>query len=122
LKKHFDKVEHEAILEILSRKGFGDNWLMWIRLILSSRTSSVLLNGVPEKIVHYRRGVRQEDPLSPLLFVLTADLLQSILNRTKDRGIIKLPIDLVHTSNFLILQYADDTLIIMQASASQLLH
>lgn len=118
--KAFDKVENEAILHILAKKGFGDNWLMWIQSILASGTSSVLLNGVPGKIVHCRRGVRQGDPLSPLLFVLTADLLQFILNQTKDRGIIKLPIDLVHTSDFSIVQYVDDTIIIKQASAPQL--
>ena len=80
----------------------------------------MLLNGIPGKTVHCRRGVRQGDPLSPLLFVLAADLLQSILNQVKDRGIVNLPIELNHTSDFPIVQYADDTLIIMQASATQL--
>lgn len=80
----------------------------------------MLLNGIPGKTVHCRRGVRQGGPLSPLLFVLAADLLQSILNQVKDRGIVNLPIELNHTSDFPIVQYADDTLIIMQASATQL--
>lgn len=76
---------------------------------------------MPGKTIHCRRGVRQGDPLSPLLFVLVADLLQSILNKAKDRGIIRLPIQFNHTSDFPIVQFADDTLIIMQASALQLL-
>jgi hypothetical protein len=33
---------------------------------------------------HCRRGVRQGDPLSPLLFVLAADLLQSVINKAKE--------------------------------------
>ena len=81
----------------------------------------MLLNGVPGKTVHCRRGVRQGDPLSPLIFVIVADLLQSILNKAKDRGLINLPIALNYSSDFPILQYADDTLIIMQALAMQLL-
>jgi len=42
-------VEHQAILQILKHKGFGDKWIGWIQDILNSRTSSLLLNGVPGK-------------------------------------------------------------------------
>lgn len=70
--KAFDIVEHQAILDILKFKGFGERWIKWIIEILNSSTSSVLLNGVPGKVVHCRRGVRQGDPLS--LFFLFLQL------------------------------------------------
>lgn len=56
----------------------------------------------------------------PLLFVLAADLLQSIINKAKDQGLFKLPIPLHYTSDFPILQYADDTLIILEGYGKQL--
>jgi hypothetical protein len=47
--KAFDKIEHQAILNILKAKGFGSRWLSWIEAILTSATSAVLLNGMPGK-------------------------------------------------------------------------
>jgi hypothetical protein len=60
--KAFDTVEHDLIIQVLSFRGFGPKWLGWIRDILHSGTSSVLLNGVPGKSFHCKRGVRQGDP------------------------------------------------------------
>jgi hypothetical protein len=85
-------VEHEVILQMLQAKGFSAKWNSWIKSILSSGTSQVLLNGVPSKPIKCRRGVRQGDPIYPLLFVLAADLLQSIINRTYNMNLLKHPL------------------------------
>jgi hypothetical protein len=80
IEKVFDKIEHRAILEILHKKGFGTKWLQWMEMIMNSGTSSLLLNGVPEKVFHCRRGGGVQSRRSPLLFVLAVDLLQSVIN------------------------------------------
>jgi retron-type reverse transcriptase len=98
--KAFDKIEHQAMLEIMRHKGFDDIWMRWMKSIFTSGTSSILLNGVPGKTFHCRRGERQGDPLSPLVFVLAADLLQSLLNKATQDDLLKLPIPLLHSSDF----------------------
>jgi hypothetical protein len=47
--KAFDKIEHVRILQILQDTCFGSKWISWIKEILSSGTSIVMLNGVPAK-------------------------------------------------------------------------
>ena len=90
--KAFDTIEHNVIIQMMKQLGFDDTWCDWIQRILDSGTSSILLNGVPGKHFQCRRGVRQGDPLSPLLFVLATDLLQCIINRGHSEGLFDLPI------------------------------
>jgi hypothetical protein len=105
----------------MQHKGFGRKWINWMRMIMGSGTSTIFLNGVPIKVFHCRRGVRQGDPLSPLLFVLAAGLLQSIVNSTLQNGLLLFPIPVGCGSDFPIIQYTDDTLLILEACPRQLL-
>lgn len=70
----------------------------------------MLLNGVAGKEFKCKRGVRQGYPLSPLLFVLAADLLQSVINKAYHDNILQPPFPQHPSSPFPIVQYADDTL------------
>jgi hypothetical protein len=87
--------------------------------VSSSGSYSVLLNGVPGKSFHYKRGVRQGDPLSPLLFVQGADLLQSLVNFSFQHSLLTRPIPV--GEDFPIIQYADDIIIVLHANVSQLM-
>jgi hypothetical protein len=60
------------------------------------------------------------DPLSPLLFVLAADLLQSIVNKAKYLGLLRLPIQNGCGQDFPIIQYANDTIMVREACPKQL--
>ena len=109
------------MLSMMAHLGYPDLWLKWMRMIFSSGFSSILLNGVPGKQFHCKRGVRQGDPLSLLLFVLAAELLQYVINDACQQGHLQLPLPQPST-NFPIIQYADDILMLMQAEEAQLYH
>jgi hypothetical protein len=112
-------VEHEAIIKVFQCFGCDDRWLSWLNMLMSTGTSEVLLNGVLGKKFFCQRGVRQGDPLSPLLFVGVSDLLQGMVNHLFHSGILHAPLNIPNT-DFPIVQYANDTLLILQACPIQL--
>jgi hypothetical protein len=119
--KAFDLIEHAAISEMHRAKAFPSKWITWTEEILSSATSSVLLNGTTGKEFKCKRGVKQGDPLSPLLFALAVDLLQSVINHEYQQGNLLPPFPQNQDTPFLVVQYADDTVLIMQGCQTQLL-
>jgi hypothetical protein len=66
----FDQVEHHTIIKMLEAKGFPPRWIAWVKDILSTTTSAVLLNGGCRKEFKCKRGVKQGDPLSPYYLFL----------------------------------------------------
>jgi hypothetical protein len=73
---------------VLSHLGFGNVWRNLISNLLVSSSTQVLLNGSPGLPIRHRRGLRQGDPLSPMLFVLIMDVLSSLFLLAKDRELL----------------------------------
>ena len=80
--KAFDTLSWKFLLLVLTRFGFHLSFVSWITTILRSAILSIIINGSLVGFFPYSIGVRQCDPLSPLLFFLTEEVLS--------RGISKL--------------------------------
>ena len=104
--KAFDTLSIDSISKALIHFGFGENFIKWINILLYDRKSCVRNGGHLSEFFNMQRGVRQGCPISPLLFILTVEILaKSIRNDNNIKGIH------IPGSNYTvkILSYADDT-------------
>lgn len=53
--------------------------------MVSTASTRVLLNGMPGKLIHNARGLRQGDPLSPMLFILIMEVLHRLLKSATNK-------------------------------------
>ena len=83
ISKAFDSVSWPFLIRVLRHMGFGLKFIGWVCIILSSASSRILLNGVPGRVIHHRRGLRQGDPLSPTLFLFVMEVLNAALRRAE---------------------------------------
>jgi len=112
ISKAFDFVSWSFLVEILRRVGFGQRWLDLICLILSTASTQVLVNGVPGDTIFHHRGLRQGDPLSPMLFILVMDVLNSLVQFATSEGLLQ-PLA-VQQARHRVSVYADDVVIFLR--------
>jgi hypothetical protein len=83
--------------------------------LLTSSSTQVLLNGIPGSPISHQRGLRQGDPLSPTLFILVMDVLNLIVTRVSDEGLLQ-PLSSRSIQHQVSL-YADDVVIFLWSAA-----
>jgi mannosylglycoprotein endo-beta-mannosidase len=75
----------------------------------------VLLNGLPLDAIQHGRGLRQGDPLSPLLFILAIDPLHRILQVATEKGLLNKLNGRV--ARFRVSMYADDAVLFLKPTS-----
>ncbi|CAL1366863.1 unnamed protein product [Linum trigynum] len=119
MEKAYDRVEWPFLLAVLDKMGFNSIWQGWVHECLRSATFSVLMNGTPSGFFGSSRGLRQGDPLSPLLFVLCTEgfaaLLRKAISEKKLEGVKVAPC----APRISHLFFADDSYLFLRGSLQE---
>jgi hypothetical protein len=112
--KAYDNISWDFLFEMLSQRGFNEKWSNWVKSVVSSGTLSVQVNGTIGSYFKSGKGVRQGDPLSPLLFNLAVDGLAKMIHKDQENGLIKGLVPKYIDNGLSVLQYADDTILCLE--------
>lgn len=114
--KTYDSVSWDFLNYMMERLGFCEKWRRWIRVCTFSGKCSMLVNGSPIKEFNIQKGLKQGDPLAPFLYLMVAEGLSGLMRNTVAMGLfkgVKIGKDGPEVS---ILLYADDTILVGEAS------
>jgi hypothetical protein len=118
--KAYDRVNLDFLLENLRLRGFSEKWIGWIKSVIFGGSVSVVVNGEESNTFKSGKGLRQGDPLSPLLFNLVGDALTKMLSRGARAHMISDLLTQFRSGSIIFLQYADDTLLFSDCEPSHI--
>jgi hypothetical protein len=93
---------------------FNETRCSWISQILYNGTVAVKLNETIGSYFQSHKGVRQGNPLSPILFNMVVDCLTRMVMKAQQSALVTELIPHLIDSGIAILQYADDTVMCLQ--------
>ncbi|XP_020596350.1 uncharacterized protein LOC110036283 [Phalaenopsis equestris] len=81
IRKAYDTINWDFIEEVLYAKGFNEQFILLIHRWLRNNSQSVFINGKSHGFLTSSRGIKQGDPLSPTIFIITFDFFSKMLNQ-----------------------------------------
>jgi hypothetical protein len=99
--------------------------MKWIQQTMPTvQGGRVFININGERTPYFRtyQGLRQGDPLSPILFDLDVDALSTLMTRATELGLIKGVMTHLISEGITHVQYADDTILIVEGDDNSIVH
>lgn len=116
--KAFDTVAWPFLVEIMTHLGFPQLWRDWVASILINSSTRVSMNGAPGHRIFHAQGLRQGDPLSPMLFVLVMEVLSAMIRKADEWALFN-NLGIRNLPNRASL-YADDLVMFLSPNESHL--
>jgi hypothetical protein len=104
---------------MLNSRGFGSKWIL---KLVKGGSICISLNNENNPYFSPGKGLRQSDPLSPLLFNLVADVFTRMLMKATSKKYISSFMSNVCPEGVLSLQYTDDTLLFLKHNYVDVMH
>jgi hypothetical protein len=119
--KAYDRVSWAFLRDVLIRKGFESGVVHRLMQLVTGGQTAISINGEIGPYFRNKRGVRQGDPISPLLFNFIAYALSIMLDHATTAGYIKGVVSHLVDNGVTHLQYADDTILLIEQMTQRLL-
>ncbi|XP_060181510.1 uncharacterized protein LOC132611114 [Lycium barbarum] len=81
----YDRVVWPYLCGLMKKMGFSETWVDLIYRHISNNLYSLIVNGQRHGFFRAENGLRQGDPISPSLLVLSAELLSVMLNNLLEK-------------------------------------
>ena len=113
LEAAFDSLDHQFLLSVLKYFGFKSNFIKWIKILHHNIQSTIVNNGFTTGYFILERGTRQGDPLACYLFIISMEILATLIRNNQDIAGIN-----IHGLEVKICMFADDTTIFVKNEQS----
>ncbi|CAN1221373.1 LINE-1 retrotransposable element ORF2 protein [Linum grandiflorum] len=114
MEKAYDRIEWGFLFEMLRRLGFHISFITWVHACITSVSYSVNFNGRRVGFFKPSRGLRQGDPLLPLLFAIVSEGLSALFKDQLRQGCLK-GIKIARTAPVISnLFFVDDTFLFLK--------
>ncbi|XP_062104365.1 uncharacterized protein LOC133815556 [Humulus lupulus] len=117
ISKAYDSIDWNFLENLLNALCFPKRFIKWIMVCLRGSSYALVLNGSIQGRFQGARGLKQGDPISPLLFVIVMDYLTRLLLKTSREKEFKFH-PLCKSLNLVSLCFADDLLLFCKANQS----
>jgi len=117
--KAYDSMEWHFIENTLTAMGFLMKITNIIMQCIKSVTFSILINGQPTNYFQPKRGIRQGDPLSPYIFILCAEVLSSLIEKSQKEGYVHGISIATNAPKISHLLYVDDSILFCSAKPEE---